>query len=195
MQIDPINTRKALRSEMKKRRQSLSQEEIKQAGELIARALDQLNPVQDAKTIMCFQAIQNEVDLGLFMQEQLQKGKKILLPRVDGDRIVAVEWQGDATNSRISSFGIAEPSGEASPAEEIDVVLVPGLVFDARGYRLGYGKGYYDRFLPQLRSNAFKCGVAYEFQIVDNVFPHEGDVPVHWIVTEQSEVLIDADFF
>lgn len=194
MQIDPISTRKALRSEMKKRRQSLSQDEIKQAGQLIARALDQLNPVREAKTIMCFQTIRNEVDLGLFMQEQLQKGKKILLPRVEEDCIVAVEWQGDA-ECRISSFGISEPIGEAYPAEEIDVVLVPGLVFDARGYRLGYGKGYYDRFLPQLRSNAFKCGVAYEFQIVDNVFPHEGDVPVHWIVTEQSEVLIDADFF
>lgn len=194
MQIDPISTRKALRSKMKKRRQLLSQDEIKRTGQLIARALDQLNPVREAKTIMCFQAIQNEVDLGLFMQEQLQKGKKILLPRVEGDRIVAVQWQGEA-DCQISSFGISEPIGEAYPAEEIDVVLVPGLVFDARGYRLGYGKGYYDRFLPLLRSNAFQCGVAYEFQIVDNVFPHERDVPVHWIVTEQSEVLVDADFF
>jgi len=194
MQIDPNNARKKLRSEMKTKRQALSQAAIKQASQLIARALSQLNPIQDAKTIMCFQAIQNEVDLSLFMQQQQQKGKKILLPRVEGDHIVAVEWQGKE-NSQMSSFGISEPLGEAFPAEKIDVVLVPGLVFDPRGYRLGYGKGYYDRFLPLLRSNAFKCGVAYEFQVVDNVLPHAGDVPVHWIVTDQSELLIDADFF
>ncbi len=194
MEINPHRFKQSIRGEMQKHRLGLGLEEIAQASQLIARALNELGPVQKAQTIMGFAAIQNEVDLMPFLEEQRSKGKKILLPRVEADQIVAVEWQGQAA-SRISSFGICEPLGNVCLPEEIDVVLVPGLVFDGKGYRLGYGRGFYDRFLPLLRSNAFRCGIAYEFQVVDNVFPHAGDVPLHWIVTEQSELLIDEDFF
>lgn len=194
MEIDSKTFKQNIRSEMKKRRMGLDQEEIAQASLLIARALNELEPIQKAQTIMGFAAIQNEVDLMPFLEEQRSKGKRILLPRVEGDQLAAVEWQGQEASS-ISSFGICEPLGNAYPPENIDVVLIPGLVFDGKGYRLGYGRGFYDRFLPMLRSNAFKCGIAYEFQIVDNVFPHAGDVPLHWIVTEKSELLIDGDFF
>lgn len=194
MEMDAKSFRQSLRSQMMKHRQSLSGEQITQASQAIARTLNELSPVQKAKTIMGFAAIKNEIDLWPFMEEQRSLGKKILLPRVEGDQLIAVEWQGKEA-SKISSFGICEPLGPACPADEIDVVLVPGLVFDARGYRLGYGKGFYDRFLPLLRSNAFKCGIAYEFQVVDNVYPHAEDVALHWIVTDKSEILIDGDFF
>ena len=73
---------------------------------------------------------------------------------------------------------------------QIDVVLVPGLVFDSSGHRLGYGKGYYDRFLSLLYPHTFICGVCYDFQVADNVFPHPGDIPMHCIVTEKSEIVI-----
>ncbi len=194
MEIDPKGFKQSIRSEMKKRRMELSQEERNQARDLIANTLNELGPLQEAQTIMGFAAIQNEVDIMPYLEEQRNMGKKIVLPRVEGDQLIAVEWQGlEAT--RISSFGVCEPLGAAYPLEKIDVVLIPGLVFDGKGYRLGYGRGFYDRFLPLLRSNAFKCGIAYEFQVVDDVFPHAGDVPLHWIVTEQSELLIDEDFF
>ncbi len=194
MEIDPKSFRRNIRNEMKKRRLALEQEETAQASQAIIRTLNELSPIHKAQTIMAFAAIQNEVNLMPFFEEQRRYGKNILLPRVEGDQIAAVEWQGQQAGS-ISPFGIYEPFGDAYPLEKIDVVLVPGLVFDAKGYRLGYGKGFYDRFLPMLRSNAFKCGIAYEFQVVDNVFPHSGDVPLHWIVTEKSEVLIDEGFF
>ena len=194
MEKDPKGFKQSIRSEMKNRRQGLSQEERDQAGDLIVNTLNELEPIQKAQTIMGFAAIQNEVDIMPFLEKQRRLGKKILLPRVEGNLLVAVEWQGQEAAS-ISSFGICEPLGAAYPPEKIDVVLIPGLVFDGKGYRLGYGRGFYDRFLPLLRSNAFKCGIAYEFQVVDNVFPHTGDVPLHWIVTEKSELLIDGDFF
>ncbi len=192
--MDIDNFKQALRSTMKKRRQELTLDEREQASRLIARALNELDSIKRAGTIMAYSAIQNEVDLGIFLEEQQRSGKKILLPRVEGDEMIAVEWQGWQETAR-SSFGIAEPTGLAYPLQEIDVVLIPGLVFDGNGYRLGYGRGYYDRFLLHLRKDAFKCGVCYEFQVVDNVSPHEGDIPMHWIVTEQSELLIDGDFF
>lgn len=194
MQNDPKQLRQGLRQEMIRHRRALQRQEVIQASQVIAKKLSALNPLQHAQTIMGFAAIQNEVDLQLFLEEQRRCGKRILMPRVEGEQIVAVEWQAEEAG-RISPFGICEPLGPPVPAEEIDVVLAPGLVFDARGYRLGYGRGYYDRFLPLLRHNAFKCGVCYDFQIVDNVFPHAKDVALHWIVTEKSEVLIDPDFF
>jgi 5-formyltetrahydrofolate cyclo-ligase len=121
--------------------------------------------------------------------------RTVLLPRTKktGD-MEAVKFTGWEHILR-SPYGILEPEGEAYPVDEIDVVIVPGLVFDFKGYRLGYGKGYYDRFLKQLRPEAFICGVAYEFQVVEKVFPHEKDLPVHWIVTEKSELVIDWDYF
>lgn len=73
--------------------------------------------------------------------------------------------------------------------------MVPGVAFDGNGHRLGYGRGFYDRFLPGLPPSVFLCGVAYEFQIVDAVFPEEQDIPMHWIVSEQSEVAVDMRFF
>lgn len=194
MEIDVKGFKQSIRSEMKKRRMELGQEERERASALIAVTLKQLEPIQKAETIMGFASINNEVEIMPFLEEQRNMGKRILLPRVEGDQIVAVEWQG-WEDTRISTFRICEPLGTAYPPEEIDAVLIPGLVFDGKGYRLGYGKGFYDRFLPLLRSNAFKCGIAYEFQVLDNVFPHERDVPLHWIVTEKSELLIDGDFF
>lgn len=186
--------RAALRSQMINRRQELSIEDRIKGQHVIIETLHQLAPIQAAQTIMVFAAIRNEVDLSAFWIKQQENGKTIVLPRVEGNELVAVKWQG-WQETAVSSFGIAEPIGLAFPPQEIDVVLVPGLVFDGNGYRLGYGRGYYDRFLPRLRSDAFKCGICYEFQVVDNIYPHERDVPVHWIVTEQSELLIDGDFF
>ncbi|NLV22786.1 MAG: 5-formyltetrahydrofolate cyclo-ligase [Syntrophomonadaceae bacterium] len=194
MHINLQGSKAILRSEMKEKRKLLAPEQVQQAGITIARRLNDLLPVQKARTIMGYAPMQNEVNLESFYEQQHQLGKTILLPRVEGDQIKPVEWQG-WPETKVSSFGIREPLGDAYPLAEIDVVLAPGLAFDAGGFRVGYGRGYYDRFLPGLRSHAFKCGICYEFQVVDSVFPHENDVPMHWIVTEKSELVINWDYF
>jgi 5-formyltetrahydrofolate cyclo-ligase len=194
MQINLNGSKDSLRDEMKAKRKQLAPEQMQQAAQMIARRLNDLLPVQRAETIMGYAPMRNEVDLESFYQEQYQQGKTILLPRVEGNEIKAVPWQGWEKTS-VSSFGIREPQGDFYPAEKIDVVLVPGLAFDGRGFRVGYGRGFYDRFLPGLRRDAFKCGICYEFQVVESVFPHENDIPMHWIVTEQSELVINWDFF
>jgi 5-formyltetrahydrofolate cyclo-ligase len=185
MHINLQGSKAALRSEMKAQRGLLDMKQIEQASLAIARRLNDLLPVQKAKTIMGYAAMKKEVNLDAFYEQQLQLGKTIFLPRVEGDQIKPVKWNG-WKDIKVSSFGVREPLGEEFPAAEIDVVLVPGLAFDPGGFRVGYGRGYYDRFLPGLRSDAFKCGICYEFQVVDSTFPHDRDVPVHWIVTEKS---------
>ncbi|MDD2619432.1 MAG: 5-formyltetrahydrofolate cyclo-ligase [Syntrophomonadaceae bacterium] len=187
--------KKSWRSSMLDARRKLTLSEVKGYSSRIIAKLGELEPIKNACTIMAFSSIDNEVDLRPFINDLSCTGKTILLPRVaPGGEIVAVELR-DWEQTRVGQLGVREPIGPVFEAAQIDAVLVPGLVFDANGYRLGYGKGYYDRFLNGLNSKVFKCGIAYEFQIIDNIFPHKNDIPVHWIVTERSEIGIDWSFF
>ena len=187
--------RQALRIEMMKRRAAMSQEQVQWLSAAIVTRMADLVPLIRAQRIMVFASINNEVDLRPFIQQQAEQGKIIFLPRTNKDgNLDAVEFKG-WENTKTGAFGICEPQGEETDIAQIEAVIVPGLVFDGHGFRLGYGKGYYDRFLCLLASTVFTCGVCYEFQVVDNVYPHIGDVPVHWIVTEKSELAINWDFF
>jgi len=180
---------------MKHNRNRMTDQEVKESSQRIALRVLELEPVRRSKTVMGFASINNEVDLWSLLDLLKDKGKTILLPRVAKTRnIEAVEYTSSQQLCR-STYGILEPGGQSFPIRDIDVVLVPGLVYDAKGYRLGYGAGYYDRFLPGLRKDAFICGICYEYQVVDDIHPCGGDVPVHWIVTDKSELVIDWDFF
>lgn len=189
-----IALRDNLRKQIMARRNKLSQLEVDTLSQQVCRRLEELQPLQRAQVIMGFSSIRNEVNLSPLLQKLQNQGRTILLPRVEGDSLQAVEFRPGEDMGR-GSFGIREPLGEPFTVDKIDVVIVPGLVFDAGGYRLGYGKGYYDRFLPRLNRQCFKCGICYEFQVVDNVYPYSGDIPVHWIVTDHSEIAVDWDFF
>ncbi|MDD3889429.1 MAG: 5-formyltetrahydrofolate cyclo-ligase [Syntrophomonadaceae bacterium] len=190
-----VALRKALREDMAAQRGNLTASQVEELSAKITAKLSDLEPIRKARTIMGFASFRNEVDLIPFLEEQKRQGKTILLPRVkDKNTMEAVEFTSWEDINQ-GSFGIREPDGEPFDVESIDVVLVPGLVFDYRGYRLGYGRGYYDNFLVNLKKGAFICGICYEFQVVENVTPHAADIPVHWIVTEKSELCIDWDYF
>jgi len=189
------NKRISLRKKMVRKREMLTADQVEELSLKICLKLIELEPIRKAHTIMGFSRIKNEVNLNQLLEEKKKEGKIILLPRIEGDGIIkAVEfdtWE----NTRRGQFSIAEPTGDPYDIQAIDVVLVPGLVFDGNGYRLGYGKGYYDRFLIHLRPGTFIVGVCYEFQVVEDTFPYENDIPVHWIVTDKSELGIDWKFF
>ncbi|MGI5922056.1 MAG: 5-formyltetrahydrofolate cyclo-ligase [Syntrophomonadaceae bacterium] len=186
--------RDKLRRQMKRRREQLSASQVQEFSHLIMHKLAELEPVKRARSIMYYAAINHEVDLGPLIEREYLS-RHVLLPRIEANGLMAAVQYTGWSRTHESRFGILEPEGAAYPVENIDVVIVPGLVFDFNGYRLGYGKGYYDRFLARLSPRTFICGVGYEFQIIDNIFPHEKDLPVHWIVTEKSELVIDWNYF
>jgi len=180
---------------MLNRRVNLAQEQVEAMSQRITSRLDQLETLRHASCIMGFASIKNEVDVTAWMEKEMSRGRTILLPRVEPDgQLEAVGFKGWGSTSE-GAFGIKEPNGDPFDPLLIDAVLVPGLVYDAQGYRLGYGKGYYDRFLPRLRPGAFRCGICYDFQVIDDVQPLPPDEPVHWIVTEKSEIVIDWNYF
>jgi 5-formyltetrahydrofolate cyclo-ligase len=107
----------------------------------------------------------------------LRSGKTLLLPRINGDQLEWVKWDGDPANL-ITKKKISEPKGEAlSDLSQIQVVIVPALRIDQSGFRLGQGGGYYDRALVHLK--AWKIGLVYAGELSSEVLPHEPhDVPL-----------------
>jgi 5-formyltetrahydrofolate cyclo-ligase len=193
--INARERRQALRREMQERRGRMTPEQVQEYSRSITAKLMTLEPVREAVTIMGFASFGNEIDLVPWLERLQTEGRTVLLPRVENqENLVAVEL-GGWENMRRGSFGIREPLGQPFSPTSIDVVIVPGLVFDGKGYRLGYGKGYYDRFLKQLAPHTFICGVCYDFQVVETVLPHEADVPMHWVVTERSELAVNWEYF
>ncbi|HNX29833.1 MAG TPA: 5-formyltetrahydrofolate cyclo-ligase [Syntrophomonadaceae bacterium] len=191
---DEDNMRKSLRQIMLTARGELSFEQVQELSGSIIAKLDAFKQITEAENIMCFLSIKNEVNLYPFIDQAREQGKRILVPRVRTAGVIeAVEYQLERTRKGL--YGIIEPEGEPVEAKQIDAVLVPGLGFDYQGYRLGYGGGYYDRFLTLLREDTFICGVCYDFQVVETVFPQPQDKAVDWIVTDKSEVVIDWEHF
>lgn len=192
--MNQMKSRTQLRDEMAARRLNLSDAEVEYKSRQVVKRLRELEPVRKARTIMAYNRIRNEVDLRSFFEEEHCLGKTVLLPRIKDDVLEAVIFEG-WERCRPGAFGILEPEGRAFAPNGIDVILVPGLAFDSRGYRLGYGKGYYDRFLPRCSREAFFCGAAYDFQLVDTIFPTGNDIPLHRIVTDRLEIVVDMRFF
>jgi 5-formyltetrahydrofolate cyclo-ligase len=146
-----------------------------------------------ARSVLAYAALRFELDPALAVARAHALGKLVALPRVDaesGELRLHAYTPGDELVE--SGFGVREPRATAPSValDEIDLVLVPGLAFDARGYRLGYGKGFYDRLLPSL-THAVRIGLAFELSLLAEVPNAEHDVPVDTLVTDKRVLLAE----
>ena len=144
-----------------------------------------LPEVAAAKRVMVFISMSDEIDTAPVVRACLDAGKQVYAPkttrrprRMEPARVESVE------SLRPGTFGILEPPrGESCAPGDLDVILVPAVGFDRQGNRLGRGAGYYDRFMCSPGFRAFRVGVGFRPQLVDQV-PVEGhDLPVHVVVT------------
>jgi 5-formyltetrahydrofolate cyclo-ligase len=131
-----------------------------------------------ASTVMAFVAFGGEPDTDPLFARLSVEGKRLLLPRVEPSGIVPADGDWPLVASK---FGVQEPTGPAVDVGEIDLVVVPGLAFTVAGDRLGYGLGYYDRFLPSL--SAPSVGVCFADQLVDEMPLAAHDVRVDSVVS------------
>jgi 5-formyltetrahydrofolate cyclo-ligase len=145
-----------------------------------------LPEVRRARTIMLFSSFGSEVPTGSLIERLHARGVVVALPRIEGAALLPGPYTpGDPTAS--TAFGPEEPMGAALDPTSIDVVGVPGVAFDRSGRRIGYGGGYYDRFLRGLP--AFTVGLVFGLQVVDEDLPAgRFDLPVDAIVTEQETI-------
>ena len=176
-----------LRASMRRLRAAIPPAERSRLAELIEEALFGAPEVREARTILLFYSFGTEVATAGMSQRILGSGKRLLLPYLtqDGTMEAAEVRPGDAL--RTSDYGPREPSARiAVDPKMVDVVVTPGLAFDRRGHRLGYGGGYYDRYLATLEGTAHRVGVAFSLQLVDRVPDEPGDQRVDLIVTDQG---------
>jgi 5-formyltetrahydrofolate cyclo-ligase len=146
-----------------------------------------LGNVPEGQAVMLYASFRNEADTWGIIGDLSEKGVKVVLPRTRKAGLELYEYRGPES-LKLSRFGILEPDPELCPAAdstEIGLVVVPGVVFDRRGGRIGFGAGYYDRFLPTV-PDALKAGLCYEAQIAEEVPCDENDVRMDVLLTEKG---------
>jgi 5-formyltetrahydrofolate cyclo-ligase len=152
-----------------------------------------------AKTIMCFVNFGSELDTMIIIEKALKDGKKVAVP-------IAIHETKELKPSVITSLDELEPGyfNILTPKEEfirpidpseIDLVLVPGVAFDHHGYRIGYGGGFYDRFLPKLRKDTKKIAIGFSLQILESVPRESFDRPVDMIISEKGLLPCDEGLY
>ena len=164
-----------------------------QLGEMSLLAIRQLlanEHVQRAQTVMMYCSLPDEVDTRQALRQLVDAGKQVVLPVVvDDSHMVLRRYHSDADLCE-GAYHILEPMGPMFEAvNDIDVVVVPGMAFDVAGHRLGRGKGYYDRLLPQC-PQAYKIGVALECQLLEELPVDPFDVPLDAVFTASNEIII-----
>lgn len=137
----------------------------------------------EAGCVLIYHSLPDEVRTHAFI-EKWKDRKTILLPVVVGDDLELRKYSGRQDMMK-GSYGIEEPVGEAfTNYNEIDLAIIPGVGFDAKGNRLGRGKGYYDRLLPKLQ--AYKIGICFSFQTLEEIPTEEYDIKMDEVVTEEG---------
>ena len=160
-------------------------EEKKARDRSICERLKRLSVFKNAHNILSYMPIHGEVDLHTLFSGKYHS-KKLVLPRVKDSTTLDLHEVEDPSNLKPGKFRIPEP-GNHHPKmapDKIDLVLVPGIVFSQNGHRIGYGKGFYDRLLK--KTICPKIGIAYEFQMVENISGEPHDIPMDMIVTEKK---------
>jgi 5-formyltetrahydrofolate cyclo-ligase len=180
--------KEALRARMRAARAAIDPQERSRLATEVERRLLVLPEVAAAGTILLFYSFGSEVDTSGVAQHVHRAGKRLLLPYLEAGGMEAAEvLPGDALTP--STYGPKEPSRRvAVEAEDVDLVITPGLAFDREGHRLGYGGGYYDRYLARLRPDATRVGIGFSMQVLDEVPAGPSDERVHLVVTD-AEVI------
>lgn len=185
--------KKQIRKAMIDRRLALSPEERTRLSAGAQQALLRSPLFAEAQSVLLYHPFRGEAETGQIAAAAVQAGKRLALPRVEKEppRLWLHSYPGDPGALVPGAYGLLEPD-PAWPLvqpEAIDLVVLPGVAFDASGRRLGYGGGYYDRTLPALRlanPSVRLIGLAYGFQLVERLPADPHDIPVDGVATEDG---------
>lgn len=142
-----------------------------------------------ARVVMLYLSMPTEVNTSALALKAWQAGKTVVVPKVSWDqrRMLPVEISSLTDQMTTSGPGVREPiSGKPVPVDFIDFVVVPGLGFSEKGYRIGRGMGFYDRFLAQPEFIGTSCGLAFDEQIVPELPILDHDIPLSMLVTDRG---------
>lgn len=172
---------------MVKTREAMTPLEVERASAAVTRRVLSLPAFRESRYLLAYVDLRNEVRTGALIQAALAVGKQVALPVTNRERraLTAARITVYPEGLAPGAYGVPEPQRyEEMPPEVLDCILVPGVAYDYTGYRLGFGGGYYDRFLSRVRRHAVLIGLAYDFQVCATVYPEEHDQSVHFVVSE-----------
>lgn len=174
--------KKDMRSTMIERRDRLTPNEIRVSSRVIEEKLIERMVREEVRSVFTFISFGSEVDTHSLIGRLLHMGIEVSVPKIEGGKMypVVITSMEDLVPGRM---GILEPI-EGRRADTIDMVIVPGVVFDRRGYRIGYGGGYYDRYLMDIPSHIPRVAIAHEMQIVEEIPVDSWDMRIDHLITE-----------
>ncbi len=174
--------KKELRKKFLEKRNKLKEKEVKQMSLKIKERLYSMPEFMNAKSVLIYVSKGNEVYTHDIIEENLRE-KRISVPSTTKDKIIP-SLINFFDELKVGMYGILEPKKVIEfPKDKIDFVILPGVAFDEKGNRIGYGKGYFDKFLKLV--NCPSAALAFEMQITDKVPIEKRDIPVNFVVTEQ----------
>ncbi len=180
--IEKIGTDKTiLRKVVREKVNKFSDNELHVFSNTIWEKVENLNEFVNANIIAIYWSLKSEVSTQEFINIWYKK-KIILLPCIDENELRFKKFSDDKKMGLNPGFGVKEPTGKvAGDYENIDLIIVPGVAFDKNNNRLGRGKGFYDRFLK--KTNAYKLGVCFPFQLFENIPVTDNDVKMDQVIT------------
>ncbi|ABX13014.1 5-formyltetrahydrofolate cyclo-ligase [Nitrosopumilus maritimus] len=173
--------KKSLRNLLLEKRDGTSFDLMKIASEKISKKLKKIKTFRDAQKIGAYYPIGSEVPTQDIIQELLSDGKEVFLPRVSGENMDFKKIS-DFSSLESGSFEIMEPKIDCETENNLDVILVPTVGITPKGIRLGYGHGFYDRFLSNHKISTIS--LTLEKQVVKNIPKSDHDILIDWVVTE-----------
>jgi 5-formyltetrahydrofolate cyclo-ligase len=182
-----------IRKDILYKRNSLSESEIINNSKIISLRVIATKEYQSSKSIGAYYPTGSEVKTFDIIKHSIDNKKEIGLPRViDSTKIKffkIIEDSFEKIKFTKGKYGIFENSMSTTSIDQMDLLIIPGIAFDLQGNRIGYGKGYYDRFLSS-RKTKYVIGLAYETQVINESPNNHYDIPVNIIITEKRTIRI-----
>lgn len=171
-----------IRRRVKARKSLLTEKERSDSARNVFDQLEKLAAFALSNRILIYNSLPDELSTRDFIQRWMGS-KEFFLPRVNGIDLDILPY--DSQRMHIGAFRIEEPTGnDITDPELLEMIIVPAVAYDRNGNRVGRGKGYYDRLLK--RTKALRVGVAYDFQLVDEIDCEPHDIPVDIVITETT---------
>ena len=185
--------RERVRAETRQRRDGLAQEVRTALSRRIINSVASWIQNEGFDAVMLYLSMKSEVETFGLLDILLHREKTVCAPVADTHQLELTPRQIRDVKTELvrHRYGLLEPNAACPifPISQLQLIIVPGIAFDSNGYRLGYGKGFYDRFLAKC-PEVVRIGLAYHTQIVEDTYPQTWDIPVHYIFTEKGITVV-----
>lgn len=173
--------KKELRRQIRERKRAMTVQEIESKSQALAELFFASEQYRQAKTLYGYLPYNQEVRTVPMLQKALEDGKRVAVPKVYGEEMRFIYME-DLSQVSLGYAGIPEPIADGPVAEDPEaLVLMPGMAFDPQGHRIGYGGGFYDKFLAS-EPNHPTVALCYDFQVMDRLETEEFDIPVDLVL-------------